>query len=949
MIPLTDTHGRAPPRLDQLLEVVTDGVLALDVEGRPTYVNTSAERLLGRARNEFLGRPLWTELPALEETQLGRACRRALAEGTPTTVEEHLPFLGAWLEARVFPTSEGLLVLLRDVTSLKQVEGEYTRLHALVMSAPAVAFVTRGPQHVFELSNPSHRRLHGGREVLGRPAREALPELEGQGFVEVLDRVYTTGAPFVLEQVSLWVQGAKGVREECLFHLTCQPLRDAVGRVEGVAAFAFEVTDLVRSRWRAEQLAQSLSRGEARFRSLVLATSTILWTTDAAGVFQEDSPTWCNFTGQSHEQWRNGGGWLEAIHPDDRARASAAWKRAFSTRGLYEVEYRLRRSDGSYTPVVSRGVPVLEADGSVREWVGSITDITAQRRARQALELISEASAALSSTLDLRQALERFTRSLVPRFAGWCGLYLRQGKGGPLERVSFCDVDPIRALRLRKAGGMLEGPYGLLNEAMEGGRPYLIPMLTEGAIASDPDETRRELRRAFVGLGGVAVPIALEGRKLGVLVLAAGDERGSYDADDFRVAEELAHRAAITVEHAHLFELARQERDRAEEANRTKDDFLATVSHELRTPLTAILGWSSILRTGSLTPEKQARALETVERSARAQAQIVDDLLDISRIVAGRMRLDMQPVRLEPVVEAALDTVRPSAAARDIRIETQLEPGAGPVKGDAQRLQQVAWNLLTNAIKFTPDGGRVGLRLRRVEDHVELQVTDSGKGIDPAFLPHVFERFRQADGSSTRRYGGLGLGLAIVRHLVEMHGGTVQAYSEGEGHGSSFTLRLPLAVARTPEGASSANTPVITDPSLAAYLPDLTGVRVLVVDDEQSTRELLRALLEERGAAVSSASSAAEALEQLQRAPPDLLVSDIGMPDADGYTFIRQVRALPPAQGGQVPAAALTAYTRLEDRTRVLSAGFQVYVPKPVDPIELVMALANLINRFARS
>ncbi|HEX5751576.1 MAG TPA: ATP-binding protein [Archangium sp.] len=710
MIPLTDTHGRAPPRLEQLLEVVTDGVLALDVQGRPTYVNTSAERILGRSRHLLLGRRLWAELPGLEETELYRACHRALAESTPTTVEEHLASLGAWLEARVFPTSEGLLVLLRDVTALKHMEA-------------------------------------------------------------------------------------------------------------------------VRSRWRAEHLAQDLSRSEARFRSL---------------------------------------------------------------------------------------------------------------------ELISEASAALSSTLELRQALERLTRSLVPRFAGWCGIYLRQGKG-PLERVAFTDVDPVRALRLRKAGKQWEGPYPLPTAVLEGGRPEPLPVLTEEALAPEPDEALRELRRAFVGMRGLAVPIVLDGQKPGVLVLATGDEYRAYDADDVRLCEELAHRAAITVEHARLFELARQERDRAEEANRAKDEFLATVSHELRTPLTAILGWTSILRTSTLTPEKQTRALETVERSARAQAQIVDDLLDISRIVAGRMRLDMQPVKLAPVVEAALDAVRPAAAARNVQLEPQLEAGVGSVQGDAQRLQQVAWNLLTNAIKFTPDGGQVTARLRCVEGHVELQVTDSGKGIDPAFLPHVFERFRQGDGSSTRRYGGLGLGLAIVRHLVELHGGTVQAHSEGEGRGSTFTMRLPLIAARPPEGASPGISSMLPDPSLAAYLPDLSGVRVLVVDDEQGTRELLRALLEERGAVVSSASSAAEALEQLQRAPPDLLVSDIGMPDADGYTFIRQVRALPPARGGQVPAAALTAYTRLEDRTRALSAGFHVYVPKPVDPIELVMALANLINRFARN
>ncbi|QRO01724.1 PAS domain-containing protein [Archangium violaceum] len=939
MVPLTDTYRSAPPRLEQLLEAVTDGVLVLDVQERPTYINVSAERILGRSRQELLGHCLWNALPDLEETELGRACQSALRQGVPSTVEEHIVPLGAWLEARVFPSEEGLLVFLRDVTPLKQMETEYARLHALVMSAPAVAFVTRGPQHVFELSNPRHRQLHGGREMAGQPARDALPELEGQGLLEVLDRVYVTGTPFILEQVPLRVEGARGRQEERLFHLTCQPLRNAVGRVDGVAAFAFEVTDLVRARWRAERLAEDLSRSEARFRSLVVATSTILWTTDASGVFQEDSPTWCGFTGQSYEKWRSGTGWLDAIHPEDRARASAAWKRAFSTRGLYEVEYRLRREDGTYTPVVSRGVPVMELDGSVREWVGTITDITAQRRARQALELLSEASAALSSTLELRQALERLTRSLVPRFGEWCGIYLREGQGS-LTRVAFTDVDPVRALRLRKAGRSLEdvphGPHAVL----ESGRPDLIPALTEEALASEPDEARRELRRAFMGLRGLGVPLTLEGRAFGVLVVAAGEGYRPHDAEDLRMAEELAHRIAITVEHARLFELAREERDRAEEANRAKDDFLATVSHELRTPLTAILGWTSILRGSALPPDKQARALETVERSARAQAQIVDDLLDISRIVAGRMRLEAQPVELGCVVEAALDAVRPTAAARDIQLESHLEAGVGTVRGDAHRLQQVAWNLFTNALKFTPEGGRVTARLRRAGMHAELEVTDSGQGIAPEFLPHVFERFRQADGSTTRRHGGLGLGLAIVRHLVELHGGTVQVHSEGAGRGSRFTVRLPLSGTHATALPSSLLVP-------EQHLPELSGVRVLVVDDELDTRELLRTLLEERKAEVTVATCVAEAFESLVRTPPSLLVSDIGMPGEDGYALIRRVRALPPERGGQVPAAALTAFTRLEDRTRALAAGFQVHVPKPVDPTELVMSLANLVNRFA--
>ena len=943
MIPLTEAPGAVPPRLEprleQWLEVVTDGVLALDDAGRPLYVNAGAERILGRGRQTLLGRCLWELLPGLEQGEFGRACQRVRASREPTVVEEYLDALGAWVEARVFPTPGGLLVLLRDVTPLNQVATEYASLHALVASAPAVAFVTRGPQHVFVLSNARHRRWHGEREVLGRGAGEVLRPGQGQGLLEVLDRVYGTGEPLVLEQMPFAVEAPGGGLEERLFHLTCQPLPGAGGRVDGVTVFAFDVTEWVRARWRAERLAEELSLSEVRFRSLVVATSTLLWTTDAMGCFREDSPTWCAFTGQSYEAWRNGSGWWEAIHPEDRARAAASWKRAFSTRGLFEAEYRLRRADGTYTPVVSRGVPVLELDGSVREWVGSITDITAQRRARQTLEVLTEASTALASTWELAQVLEQFTRCVVPRLAEWCGVFLREERGA-LERVAFGDVDPVRALHLRKAGlGAPPVPLAL-ERVLEQGRAQVLPALTEEALALEPDAPRREAGRAFVGLRTLAVPIRVKGQPRGVLVLLAGEGYRPHDTDDIQLAEELAHRVAITLEHVRLFELARQERDRAEQANRAKDAFLATVSHELRTPLTAILGWTNILRTTSLPAEKQTRALETVERSARAQAQIVDDLLDISRIVAGRMRLEVKPVELGAVVEGVLDVVRPAAIARDIRLETRLEGGA-LVLGDAQRLQQVVWNLLTNALKFTPQGGQVAVRLERRGAQVELEVSDSGQGIAPAFLPHLFERFQQADGSTTRRHGGLGLGLSIVRHLVELQGGTVQAHSEGEGQGSRFSVALPVLHARVPTPGAPVLSPDV--PTRRDARPDLTGVRVLVVDDELDTREILRTLLEESRAQVTCVASSAEALELLARAPPDLLVSDIGMPEEDGYSFIRRVRALPAERGGRVPAAALTAYTRPEDRAHALGAGFQVHLPKPVDATQLMHTLASMI------
>ncbi|EPX63806.1 Chemotaxis protein methyltransferase CheR [Cystobacter fuscus DSM 2262] len=385
---------------------------------------------------------------------------------------------------------------------------------------------------------------------------------------------------------------------------------------------------------------------------------------------------------------------------------------------------------------------------------------------------------------------------------------------------------------------------------------------------------------------------------------------------------------------------ARQE---AEEANRLKDEFLATVSHELRTPLTAMLGWVQVLRNGNLPPEKRERALETVERNARAQGQLIEDLLDVSRIMSGKLKLDVGPVEVGHVVEQALESVRPAADAKGLRLQTALD-STGHVMGDAHRLQQVVWNLLSNAVKFTPKGGRVQVFVERRDSAVEITVADTGRGIAPEFLPHVFEHFRQAEGLLTRRAGGLGLGLSIVKQLVEMHGGTVAAFSEGVGQGATFTVRLPLSAAMRREATLPPSLqhahPGIPCP------PELTGLRVLVVDDEQDTRELLRTLLEECHAEVSTAASVAEGLERLKQELPDVLISDIGMPGEDGFHLISRVRALPPKEGGRTPAVALTAYARVEDRTRALLAGFHSHVPKPVEPVELLVVLASLSGRF---
>jgi PAS domain S-box-containing protein len=393
--------------------------------------------------------------------------------------------------------------------------------------------------------------------------------------------------------------------------------------------------------------------------------------------------------------------------------------------------------------------------------------------------------------------------------------------------------------------------------------------------------------------------------------------------------------------------LAREQaaRAEAEAANRMKDEFLATLSHELRTPLNAMIGWTQLLRTRKFNEATAARALETIDRNTKSLAQLIEDVLDVSRIITGKLRLNFHPVELVPVIEAALDTVRPAAEAKDIQIESRLDPSAGLVLGDPNRLQQVVWNLLSNAVKFTPKSGRVLVRLELIHSRVQISVSDTGQGISPEFLPYVFDRFRQADSSSTRSHGGLGLGLAIVRHLVELHGGTVHAHSPGIRQGATFFVNLPLMAVAHRASAPEQIQPPVKNEVLTSSLPSLDGLRVLVVDDEADARELLIAALGQYGAEVTAVAAVAEAIEALQRLQPNVLVSDIGMPGEDGYALIRQVRALAAEQGGQIPVVALTAYARAEDRTQAILAGFQLHVPKPVNPAELAAVIANLAGR----
>ncbi|MCA1635548.1 MAG: response regulator, partial [Acidobacteria bacterium] len=443
----------------------------------------------------------------------------------------------------------------------------------------------------------------------------------------------------------------------------------------------------------------------------------------------------------------------------------------------------------------------------------------------------------------------------------------------------------------------------------------------------------------------LVVPMSTMGRIVGTVEVQAYDNH-AYREEHVTAMRMAANLAAVAITNMRLLRHESRARAAAEESNRLKDEFLATLSHELRTPLTAILGWSGMLRSGRLDAETFDAAIEIIERNARAQQQIVDDILDVSRVITGKLRFDPQPTVIRRVIEEAVDAVRPAAGAKNIALVTSFDPRVRLVTGDPARLQQIVWNLLSNAVKFTPIGGEVRLALEHTESHVRLMVADTGPGIRPDFLPHVFDRFRQGDQSTTRAFGGLGLGLAIVRHLVELHGGTVGAASDGEGRGSTFTVELPNMEVRTAElgtrieEEAGDKTTIDREPSAI-----LSGTRVLIVDDEPDALDLIRVILEQRGAEVLTADAAAAAFDALEAGRPDVLVCDIGMPGEDGYRLIRRVRALGAASGGETPAIALTAYAADSDRAQALAAGFQLHVPKPIDPDRLVRLIAGVLGK----
>jgi PAS domain S-box-containing protein len=622
-------------------------------------------------------------------------------------------------------------------------------------------------------------------------------------------------------------------------------------------------------------------------------------------------------------------------------------------------ELEARRKDGTRCWLLVNARATRDDGGRIEQVDGLVSDITERKRGEQerdeilAREQAARADAeraadritrlqditvALSEALTPGQVMDVITEHGVAALAAYAGgVALVTPEGAELEVVRAVGYPPDIPARALRYPVTADNPPA---EAVRTGAPVWVEV-----VAEHESRFPRHAAAAIEGSGSqaiAAIPLMEADRAIGALALSFGEVR-RFSAEDRAFLIALARQCSQALARARLYEAERAARAEAEEANRAKDEFLSTLSHELRTPLTPILGWIAMLRRGSLDEKAQQRAFEIIERSAKAQVQLVADLLDVSRIVTGKLHLEPRPVDFDDVVRASAAVVQPAADAKRIALTLSLPPRSTLLMGDPDRLQQVVWNLLSNAVKFTPEGGQVTVRLGQVERDAVLSVSDSGIGIPPAFLPYVFDRFRQADATSTRRFGGLGLGLAIVRHLVELHGGSVTAASEGDGRGATFAVRLPLAAPVLEERRDEPDPEVGTANGEASTM--LAGLHVLVLDDETDTREFLRTLLETYQADVTMAASSAEALAALDRTRPDVVLADIAMPGQDGYEFIARMRARPLEDGGGIPAVAITAYASGSDRARALAAGFQEHLPKPVDGDEVLSVVQRLAAR----
>lgn len=679
-----------------------------------------------------------------------------------------------------------------------------------------------------------------------------------------------------------------------------------------------------------KQTEESLRQSESRLRLIIeSAKDYAIFTLDLNGIIASWNSGAERLLGYVETEAIGCSGRMIFTSEDNEHRRAETEMQTALMQGRAENERWHVRKDGSRFWASGLMMPLLNEGGNPQGLVKILQDKTAQRLASERLQLLYE------TTRDLLSTDQPLT--LMHTLFGKLSLQLDLHS---YYNFMVDEKDSRPMLHLRNYGGISDEAAQSI-KWIEFGQ-YICGLVAQERrpiIFDRAQITTHPNAQIICSMGSTAYagyPLMAQGRLLGTLSFASLT-RTYFTPEEIDLLQSTCNQVAIALERANLITSIQQQAEQLQQANRIKDEFLAVLSHELRSPLNPILGWSKLLQTGNLDETQTAQALSVIERNAKLQSELIEDLLDVSRILRGKLSLNVSPVNLVPVIQAALETVRLAAQAKSIQIQARLDSNVGEVSGDSNRLQQVIWNLLSNAVKFTPKEGQVDIRLDRLGSVAQISVSDTGKGIHPDFIPHVFDYFRQEDSATTRKFGGLGLGLAIVRHLVELHGGTIWAESPGEGQGATFRVKLPLMP--TPPQTN-------LDSSQPSELPlNLQGIKVLVVDDEADTREFISFLLEMYGANVTSVASAVEALAALAQYRADVLVSDIGMPEMDGYMLMRQVKALPPEQGGQMPAIALTAYAGEIDYQQAMLAGFQKHVPKPVEPAKLVEAIASLVGQ----
>ncbi|MBD2461278.1 PAS domain S-box protein [Oscillatoria sp. FACHB-1407] len=964
-----DSKPDVEQRIVAILESISDAFVAIDRNWCYAYVNHAATQILHKTPEQLLGKHIWNEVfPDHIDGMAYRNMHRAMTEQIAVSWEEYGEPIGRWLEVNAYPSPEGIAVYFRDITERKQadvereqllyeLEVERSRFEAVLQQMPAGVMIADAVSGKLVLANEQAEQIVGysRAQLLGldayhrfAPDDSSPPSEQKDHSTEMpLVRSLRTGEVITDEEMEWCHEDGHRI----VMSANSAPILNQQGQIVAAVVVFQDITDRKQSELERRRLEAELRQSEERLQLALATVRMVVWDFDVKTnevICSESAREIWGFQRGTAEEF------IDHVHPGDRAHLIATNARALTGEIPYTVEYRVVQPNGVICWLRSEGKIYRNTAGQPDRIIGISVDVTQQKRIENERTHTEEL---LRRSANRARQLQRVTAALaeastpkqVAKAIMERGITALGAKAGTIVLVSE-ESDPVvgkTASRRLKLSEIVGYPQPILDEWQE--FPITAPIALAETVRTEKPiflGSEREILKQFPQMASIlaitgsraiaTIPLIVSGRTLGGMGISFADPQ-PFDEDDRTFILTLAQQCAQAIARAQLYEAEQRARATAEAANRAKDEFLAVLSHELRTPLNPILGWTQLLLRGKLDADTTAIALASIERNAKLQVQLIEDLLDISRILQGKLNLNSCPVNLAATVEAAMETIRLAAETKAIQVQTHFAFKDYIVLGDSGRLQQVIWNLLSNAVKFTPHKGKIDVYLERVGDYVSIQIQDTGKGIQPEFLPHVFDYFRQADSSITRTFGGLGLGLAIARHIVELHGGIIQAESLGEDQGATFTVTLPVW-----KGAP--------DPALMNSFPssshaNLDGVRVLVVDDEADNLDLVTFILEQAGATVTAVASALEGLKHFQQDVPDILLADIGMPDVDGYNFLHQIRQLPLERGGQVPAIALTAYASKTDQLQALAAGFQQHIAKPITPDHLLTEIQHLVVR----